>query len=411
MGLDRMIDFAPLYSRDVACMRYSPIRRMAKLAMQPGIIGFAAGTPSATTFPAEEIRRIAGEILEKDAQGALQYGLTLGFAGLIDALNSFNKTRRGIDCTAEEVCIVSGSQQALDLIGRLFLDPGDVVLIELPSYIGGISAFRNLQAELVGVRQASDGIDIEDLVARIEACRVRGRNPKLLYVIPNFQNPSGITMSVEKRRALLDVAARYQLLIVEDDPYGEVCFDESLMPSLRPIKSMDTEGRVLYLSTFSKILAAGLRVGWIVAPRPVIEKLDLVKQSTDLCGSMLDQRIVAECLRQGVVDRHLPKIREFYRRKCRVMLESLEKAVLPGVQWTRPEGGLFLWITLPARLDSEALLSESIESARVAYVPGHPFYVDDAGRNTLRVAFSKESEDNIRVGIDRLAQVFRRHLE
>jgi 2-aminoadipate transaminase len=406
-----MIDFAPVYSHDVACMRYSAIRRMAKLAMQPGIIGFAAGTPNATTFPAEEIRRIAGSILETDPQGALQYGLTLGYAGLIDAVSSFSTTRRGINCTAEEICIVSGSQQALDLIGRLFLDPGDVVLVELPSYIGGISAFRNLQAKLVGVRQAADGIEIEHLVAQIEACRSGGKNPKLLYVIPNFQNPSGVTVSLEKRRALLEVAARYDLLIIEDDPYGEVCFDGSLLSSLRPIKSMDTEGRVMYLSTFSKILAAGLRVGWIVAPRPVVEKLDLVKQSTDLCGSMLDQRIVAECLRQGVVDRHLPKIREFYRQKCRVMLESLEKAMPPGVQWTRPDGGLFVWIVLPARLDSETLLSESIERAKVAYVPGHPFHVDDAGRNTLRVAFSKENEDNIRVGIDRLAQVFKRHLE
>jgi 2-aminoadipate transaminase len=406
-----MTEFAPLYSQDVACMRYSAIRRMAKLAMQPDIIGFAAGTPSAETFPAEEIRRITASILETDAKGALQYGLTLGYAGLIDAVCHFSQARRTINCARDEICITSGSQQAVDLIGRLFLDPGDVVLVELPSYIGGISAFRNLQAELVGVRQAPDGIEIDDLVARIEACRREGKKTKLLYVIPNFQNPSGLTISPPKRRALLEVASRYGLLIIEDDPYGEVCFDPATASDLRPIKSMDTEGRVIYLSTFSKILAAGLRVGWIVAAKPVIEKLDLVKQSTDLCGGMLDQRIVAECLRLGVVERQLPRIREFYRQKCQVMLASLDQSMPSEIQWTRPAGGLFLWIELPESLDSEAILPEAIERARVIYVPGQPFHVDDAGRNTLRVAFSKESEDNIRAGIHRLAQIFKHHLE
>lgn len=406
-----MTQFASLFSQDVACMRYSAIRRLAKVAMQPDVIGFAAGTPSAETFPAEEIRRITSSILETDAKAALQYGLTLGYAGLIDAVCRFGRERRDIHSTTDEVCITSGSQQALDLVGRLFVDPGDVVFVELPSYIGGISAFRNLQAELVGVRQAPDGIEIEDLVAKIETCQRAGKKVKLLYVIPNFQNPSGLTISPAKRRALLEVATRYGLLIVEDDPYGEVCFDPLMVPDLRPIKSMDTEGRVIYLSTFSKILAAGLRVGWIVAAKPVIEKLDLVKQSTDLCGSMFDQRIVAECLRQGIVERQLPRICEFYKQKCQVMLVSLEEAMPPGVQWTRPAGGLFLWVVLPEQLDSEFILSESIEQARVIYVPGHPFHVNEAGRNTLRVAFSKESEDNIHAGIHRLAQVFKHHIE
>jgi 2-aminoadipate transaminase len=406
-----MTEFASLFSQDVACMRYSAIRRLAKVAMRPDVIGFAAGTPSAETFPAEEIRRIASSILETDAKGALQYGLTLGYAGLIDAVSALGRDRRDIKSTVEEVCITAGSQQALDLIGRLFVDPGDVVFVELPSYIGGISAFRNLQAELVGVRQAPDGMEIEDLVAQIEACQRAGKKAKLLYVIPNFQNPSGLTISPAKRRALLEIATRYGLLIVEDDPYGEVCFDPLMAPDLRPIKSMDTEGRVIYLSTFSKILSAGLRVGWVVAPKPVIEKLDLVKQSTDLCGSMFDQRIVTECIRQVIVERQLPRIREFYKRKCQVMLASLEEAMPSEIQWTRPAGGLFLWVVLPERLDSEAILTESIEQARVVYVPGHPFYVSEAGRNTLRVAFSKESEDNIRAGIQRLAQIFKNHLE
>ena len=405
-----MTDFSPLYSQDVACMQYSAIRRLAKLAMQPDMIGFAAGTPSAETFPAKDIQQITTAILEKDAKAALQYGLTLGYAGLIEAVTGLSRARRSIHTAVEEICITSGSQQALDLIGRLFVDPADVVFVELPSYIGAISAFRNLQAELVGVRQAPDGMEIEDLVMKIEACQRAGKKPKLLYVIPNFQNPSGLTISPAKRRALLEVATRFGLLIVEDDPYGEVCFDSSMTQDLRPIKSMDTEGRVIYLSTFSKVLAAGLRVGWIVAAKPIIEKLDLVKQSTDLCGSMLDQRIVTECLRQGVVERHLPRIREFYRQKCQMMLAALEQFMPQEVRWTRPAGGLFVWVVLPERLNSETILPESLE-AKVIYVPGHPFHVNDTGRNTLRVAFSKESEDNIRAGIHKLAQVFKLHLE
>ena len=406
-----MADYSSLYSQDVHCMKYSAIRRMAPIALRTDIISFAAGAPNVETFPVDEIRAIAAFILETDSKGALQYGLTLGYAGLIEAVVDFCHTRKGMRLTPDQVAITSGSQQALDLVGRLFLDPGDVVFLELPSYIGGISAFRNFQAELVGVRQASDGIDIEDLVARIEQCRRSGKRTKLIYVIPNFQNPSGLTISLEKRKALLEVASRFELLIVEDDPYGEVYFDERISDQLVAIKSLDREGRVAYLSTFSKILSAGLRAGWIVAAAPIIERLDLAKQAADLCGSMLDQRIVAECWRRGVIRQHLPRIRQFYKARCQTMLESLQASMPAGVRWTRPAGGLFLWVTLPEILDSEALLEEAIERVQVTYVFGHPFYVNGQGRHTLRLAFSKESEDNIRAGIPKLAQIFRNHLK
>lgn len=406
-----MTDFDSLFSKDVSCMKYSAIRRMAKLASRQDIISFAAGAPNVDTFPVEDIRRITASILDSDSKAALQYGLTLGYSGLIDAVVEFCCRQKGMKASAEQVCITSGSQQALDLIGRLFLDPGDVVFMELPSYVGAISAFRNLQAETVGVRQMADGIDIEDLVAQMEACRKSGRRPKLLYVTPNFQNPSGITLSLEKRRLLVEVAERSGLIVVEDDPYGEVYFDAQIADGLRPIQTFGDENRVIYLSSFSKILAAGLRVGWIVAAPSVIEKLDLAKQATDLCGSMLDQRIVAECWRQGVVLRHLPVIREFYRARCEVMLEALAGAMPAPVRWTKPSGGLFLWVTLPEQLDSDLLLTEAVEQAQVAYVTGQPFFVNGKGHHTLRLAFSRETEDNIRAGISRLAQLFERHLE
>ena len=406
-----MVNYQEFFSGDAQLMQYSAIRRMARISTQPGIISFSAGAPNEETFPAGEIGEIISSVLASEGKTALQYGLTLGFGGLVDAIVDFCLKRGISSVTSEQIAITSGSQQGLDLIGRLMIDPGDVVFFELTSYIGAISAFRNLQATLIEVRQAEDGFVIEELITRIEQSRRSGKRAKLIYVIPNFQNPSGVTLSLRKRQQLLEVAEKYDLLIVEDDPYGEVYFDPGLLEQLTPIKSFDREGRVLYISTFSKILAPGLRTGWIVAPKQIIEKLDIAKQATDLCGSMLDQRIVAECLRRGIIQKHLPSIREFYRAKCQVMLDSLKCFMPSEVRWTRPMGGLFLWVTLPATLNSEEILYSCLEHQKVAYVIGRPFHVNGEGANTLRLAFCKENEDNIRVGIERLARVFKSYLE
>ncbi|PYV92965.1 MAG: aminotransferase [Acidobacteria bacterium] len=402
-----VMNYQRFFSGDAQVMQYSAIRRMARISSQPGIISFSAGAPNADTFPAEEIKETVSSILDSEGKTALQYGLTLGFGGLVDAIVDFCRKKKISSVTSEQIAITSGSQQALDLVGRLLIDPGDVVFFELPSYIGAISAFRNLQATLLGVRQGTDGIEIDELISKIEQSKRSGRHAKLIYVIPNFQNPSGITLSVKKRQQLLEVADKYDLLIIEDDPYGEVYFDPSLENELLPIKSFDREGRVLYISTFSKILAPGLRTGWIVAPMQIIEKLDMAKQATDLCGSMLDQRIVAGCLRRGIIQKHLPRIREFYRSKCQVMLDSLKSFMPSEIHWTRPTGGLFLWVTLPETLNSEEILYSCLEQEKVAYVIGCPFHVNGEGANTLRLAFCKENEDNIRVGIEKLAKVFR----
>jgi len=406
-----LIDLDRFLSGDARVMQYSAIRQMAKIASQPGMISFAAGAPNAETFPVQEIAEVASSLLAKDGKTALQYGLTLGFAGLVEAVVEFS-TQKGIrDLGREQVAICSGSQQALDLIGRLIIDPGDVVFVELPSYIGAISAFRNLQARLIGVGQGEDGIEIDDLIKAIEGTRRSGMRAKMIYVIPNFQNPSGVTLSLAKRQQLLDVAEKHDLLILEDDPYGEVYFNKALAEKRLPLKSFDREGRVIYTSTFSKILAPGLRAGWILAAPRIVQKLDMAKQSTDLCGSMLDQRIVAECWKRGVIQTHLPEIREFYHSRCQVMLESLRKFMPNSVRWTEPEGGLFLWVTLPQNQNSEQLLDSCLKQASVSYVIGQPFHVNGEGSNCLRLAFSKESEDNIRVGIERLAKVFKSHFE
>lgn len=256
-----MINYQGFFSSDAQVMQYSPIRRMARISSQPGIISFAAGAPNEDTFPTEEIREIVTSVLVGQHKTALQYGLTLGFGGLVDAIVDFCLKKKISSVTSEQIAVTSGSQQALDLIGRLVIDPGDVIFFELPSYIGAIAAFRNLQATLIEVRQAGDGIEIDELTSKIEQSKRSGRRTKLIYVIPNFQNPSGVTLSVKKRQQLLEVAEKYDLLIVEDDPYGEVYFDSTLREELVPIKSFDREGRVLYISSFSKILAPGLRAG------------------------------------------------------------------------------------------------------------------------------------------------------
>jgi 2-aminoadipate transaminase len=404
------LDYSPLFSKSASCVKYSPIRKMAKMSQEPGVISFAAGAPSADTFPVEAIRRVTDHILENDAPAALQYGLTLGYPGLIEVVVEISRMRRIQSVSTGQVAITSGSQQALDLVGRLFLDPGDVVLVELPSYIGALAAFRNHQAELVGVRQDNTGMDLEHLQATIGQLTRSGRRIKMIYVIPNFQNPSGITLSLEKRKALVELACSHKLLVIEDDPYGELFFDHKMANQLLPVKAFDDKGVVLYLSTFSKILSPGLRAGWIVAPEPVIEQIDMIKQAADLCGSMLDQRIVAECWRNGVIQGHLPLIRQFYRKKCQVMLSSLENSMPQGVRWMIPAGGLFVWLTLPDSLDSEKLLRVAFEEEKVIFVIGAPFYVNGEGHHTLRLAFSKENEDNIRIGVLKLSNVFKAHL-
>ncbi len=253
-------------------------------------------------------------------------------------------------------------------------------------------------------------MDLDNLTEKIETCQRRGHRPKLVYLIPNFQNPSGVSLSQAKRQQLVEIAHRQKILVIEDDPYGEIFFPDSGAARPAPVKAHDTYGNVIYVSSFSKILAPGLRTGWILAAPALIEKLELGKQASDLCGSMLDQRIVAECWKRGVIQKQLPAIRSFYRSKCQAMLDSLGQHMPPGVDWTTPDGGFFLWLTLPPALSSEDVLFNCIEQEKVSFVIGQPFHVDGTGTNTLRLAFSKESEDNIALGVKRLAGVLKSHL-
>jgi 2-aminoadipate transaminase len=383
-------------------MRFSAIRQMSALIERPGIISFAPGQPSPETFPVDDFRRITEEILAKESASAFQYVLTRGVGALIEAVREY-ATAKGITATTAETLITDGSQQGLDLVSRVLVDPGDVVLVELPSYIGATAAFRSVQARMVGVRLTEQGLDLSDLRRRHAEERAAGRAVKFLYVIPNFQNPSGIAHSAESRRELLRTARALDLLIVEDDPYGDLYFEDAPRPTL---KSMDEDGRVLYMSSFSKILAPGLRTAFVIGPEAILAKIEILKQSANLCGSSLDQRIILSCLRQGLIEQQKARIRPYYRGKRDVMVGALQEEALPGVSWVRPAGGMFVWVSLPAGLDAEKLLPLAVEEG-VAYVAGSPFFVDGSGANTMRLNFSKEDAGRLREGVARLARAVR----
>jgi len=402
-----MIDYDQFLSRAGESMQGSAIRKMGVVAAGiPDIISFAPGYPDPVVFAWAEFRDIARDLLSGTDPNALQYGPTRGYPPLLEALASILATR-GIRASRDEVLITTGSQQGLDLVARILCDPGDVVLVELPTYTGAIAAFKDVQAELVGVRQASDGIDLGDLEAVIARERASGKRVSCLYVVPNFQNPAGLLIGLEKRRGLLDVASRHNLLIIEDDPYGDLYFGDDEAHLTRPIKADDAEGRVVYLSSFSKTLAPGFRVAWIAAPAALAAKLDVAKQAADLCTGSLDQRLVFEAWKRGVLAARVPGLRAHYRHKKETMEAAMSAELRGLVTWREPRGGFFLWAALPDRLSGEALLPQAT-AERVVYVAGAAFFVDGSGHNTIRLSFSAPSPERIVEGIGRLARVIQR---
>ncbi|MGH9374156.1 MAG: PLP-dependent aminotransferase family protein [Vicinamibacterales bacterium] len=372
------------------------------LAQKRDVISFAPGYPAPDTFPWQEIQEIARELLTGGDGSVLQYGPTRGFRPLLEAIAAIMDSR-GIATGFERLLVTTGSQQGLDLVARVLVDPGDVVLVELPTYTGAISAFRNAQAEMVGVRQDTDGIDLDDLEAVHAALSREGRRIRFLYVVPNFQNPTGLLIGLEKRRQLLDWASRRDLLIVEDDPYRELFFDDSATEKdVRPIKADDGEGRVIYLSSFSKTLAPGLRVAWIDAPAPLAAKLEMCKQAGDLLTGSLDQRVVYEACRRGILQRQLPVLRQHYQHKRDVMVQALRQETGNDLSWPAPRGGFFLWATLPPQIDADRMIPRAVEHG-VIYVAGEAFFVKAGGRNLMRLSFSAPAPDRIREGVSRLA--------
>lgn len=395
-----MMSYDSFFSRDAHSFRASAIRVFAKLINDPRIISFAGGVPNPETFPAERIAEVAAQVVRERRAVSLQYGPTKGLPRLCESIAAIMQ-QRGVACTAEDVLTTTGSQQALDLIAHTFLDPGDVVAVELPTYIGGSASFFARSATLAGVQQDDEGIVPESL--REVASRTQ---VKLLYTIPNFQNPSGRLMTQARRAAVLQLAEEFDFLVIEDDPYGELVYvDEA---DTTAMKANDGSGRVLYLGSFSKVLAPGLRCGWIAGAMPLLERLEIAKQAADLCSGMLDQSIVDELVAGGELAPQIERVRDFYRGKRGVLIEELEKHFTGHARWTSAVGGLFTFMTLDDDVDTAAKVQDAVANG-VAYIPGGPFFVDGSGRNTMRLTFAKESDERIREGVARLAKVFGLH--
>jgi 2-aminoadipate transaminase len=387
------------YADRMQLLRASDIREILKVTAHPEVISFAGGLPAPELFPVDELREISDRVLREEGRKVLQYSTSEGDAELRTIIAERMRRKLGTRTDPDEVLITCGSQQGLDLAGKLLLDEGDVVLCESPTYLAAIQAFRAYQASFVGVATDDDGMLPDDL----ERCLAENKRCKLIYVVPDFQNPSGRCWSLVRRRRLLDLARRYDVPIVEDSPYAELRFAGEPVP---PIKALDDDDRVIYLGTCSKIFCPGIRIGWVVATPPVRGKLVLAKQGVDLHTSSLSQRLLAVYLRDYDAEDRIVRICDTYRERRDVMVERLEVEMPPDVSFTRPDGGLFLWATLQPELNARELLERSIER-RVAFVPGGSFFPDGGHENTMRLNYSNMPPERIVEGVRRLAEVVR----
>jgi 2-aminoadipate transaminase len=390
-------------SADARSFRPSAIRAFSKLIKSPSVISFAGGMPSPETFPVQKLAELADRVMRERPAISLQYGPTLGLPRLRESIAAICR-KRGIDAAMENVLTTTGSQQALNLVAQALVDPGDVVLAELPSYIGGLSSFFARRAELVGVSQDDGGIDLESLRQAVAEAKRAGKRVKLLYTIPNFQNPSGRLMEQSRRDTLLALAEEHDFLIIEDDPYGELVYVDDA--DTTPMKARPQTSRVIYLGSFSKVLAPGLRSGWILAETELLRYFELAKEAADLCSGMLDQSIVDEFIAADELEPQIRSVRAFYRDRRNAYLAELERHFSDRARWTSADGGLFTFLTLErSDIDTREYVQRSIDHG-VAYVPGAPFFVDGSGANTMRLTFAKESDERMREGVKRLSEVF-----
>jgi 2-aminoadipate transaminase len=400
------------YAQRTKGMRSSAIRELLKITLQPDIISFAGGMPAPELFPVKEVEEACSRLLEKDGCNALQYSTSEGYPPLREFIVE-KMSRYGIVASVENVLITSGSQQALDLVGKVLIDPGDVIVTGAPTYLGAIQAFTAYQASFASVPLDDDGIMVDLMEPKIVET-----HPKFMYVLPNFHNPAGVTLSQERRERLVSLARQYGVPVIEDDPYGELRFEGEHIPPIVVIDAMRNgeraegyfKGDVIYMSTFSKTLSPGMRLGWIVAPVEVVKKLVEAKQGSDLHTGTFSQMVAYEVIADGFLDEHVREIRDMYRKRRDAMLASMDRYLPQGVDWTQPQGGLFLWVSLPEGVDCEELLEEAVEQ-KVAFVPGTAFYADGRGHDALRLTFDTCATDMIDEGIRRLGNAIARRME
>ena len=391
------------FARRMKALKASEIREILKVTQRPEVISFAGGLPAPELFPVKTLAAATQKVFEEEGMKALQYSTTEGHPPLRRKIAERMTKTWDTHVTPDQVLITSGSQQGLDLTGKLLLDEGDVVLCESPTYLGTISAWNVLRPRWVEVATDDDGMDPVALEERLRA----NPNAKAIYVIPNFQNPSGRTWSLERRKAFMEVVERHDVWVVEDNPYGELRFEGAPVPSL---KSFDRKGRVIALGTFSKVFCPGLRIAWIAADVPVLEKLVVLKQGADLQTSTLGQLQVNRYLEENDLDADIARILPVYRERRDAMLSALDAEMPPGVRYTRPSGGLFVWMTLPEKLNARTLLDECVRQ-NVAFVPGGAFYPNGGHENTLRLNYSNMPVERIREGVRRLASALAKELE
>lgn len=403
---DRTIGMAPnlepLFSERAKLLKASDVRELLKYTQDPTIISFGGGLPSPEAFPIEDLKLIFEELLGEDNTPALQYGPTPGDPLLKKALATMLASR-GIAAHADQIIVTHGAQQALELFGRVFLNPGDIAMVTQPTYLGIFTAISVYEPNYHGVPTDKEGILPDVLEEELRALAMDRIRPKFLYVVPTFHNPTGVTTSLRRRRALVDLAAEYEVPIIEDDPYYDVRFEGETVP---PIAALDKEGWVIYLGSFSKVLAPGFRVGYAHGPADLIAKMGLAKQGVDLFTNGFGQRVAERYLSLGMMKKHLPKIRKLYRHKRDVMLETLKETWPDNAEWTRPEGGLFLWTTVDPKIDTKDLLPRAAQKG-VVYVAGHGFYAGNPEVNHMRLNFSYPDDGSIRKGIGILGEVLR----
>ncbi len=398
-------DLNDILSVSIKGMKRSAIRELLKFLGTPGLISFSGGFPSPLSFPIDELKEIIAEVMDTEAASALQYGATEGDVLLRTLLVNRYKAS-GVDMSIDNMIITTASQQALDLIAKVFINRGDSVILGLPSYLGGISAFNSYGAKMIGIPMDDEGEDPNIMEDKIKEQIAAGNKPKFIYIIPDFQNPAGITMTEKRRLEIIALAHKYDILILEDSPYRELRYEGEHQ---RTMYELDGTGHVILLGTFSKIFCPGFRIGWVVGHPDVLDKIVVAKQATDLCTPPFTQRIAARYIEKGLLDPKIADIVEMYRGRRAGMLESLEKYMPKSFSWTKPDGGLFLMAKGPETLDTNKILMDCVQNAKVAYVAGESFFCDGSGKNTMRLNFSYETVEKNQEGCERLGKFLHKY--
>ncbi len=396
--------FADLYSENIKRMKASAIREICKLIAKPDIISLAGGWPDPNTFPVKEAKQIISDLLENNWKYVLQYGTTEGLPEFREYISQWANKHERINIKADNIILTSGSTQGMDLAGKTLLNPDDLVFVGLPTYFVG--AFTIYGANVEGIPVDEWGMQIDVLEEKLKSFKQNRKKIKLVYIQPNFQNPTGATLSLERREKILKLADQYDFVIVEDNPYGDIHFEEEFLPSL---KALDHSERVIYLRSFSKVFSPGIRLAWVAAEENIIRKMAIAKQYIDACTNTLSQFLMFEFCKRGYLETQMKKNIAFYRAKRDFMLHALEKYFPEDVQWNRPLGGFFIFIKLPQSMDAENILVEAVDN-NVAFIAGCPFYVDGSGRNTMRLSYAQSTNEEIEKAVRVIGQIIKKHL-